>query len=202
MYIKNINFNEKKNLFIVTLDDNTKFNISYELYEKLNLAPNHDINEKEYNLLDEEDNYQCCKYIAENFINYKMRTEFEIHRKLTQSTKNSASINKVIQYYKKLDLINDERYAEEYIKQNITYRYLSKKMIEFKLKEKGIDSKISKKYLNEYDNEIEYKNALNVFNKKYKNEDLSDYKIKQKYFRFLSSKRFDFSIINRILKDE
>ena len=202
MYIKNINFNEKKNLFIVTLDDNTKFNISYELYEKLNLAPNHAINEKEYNLLDEEDNYQSCKYIVENFINYKMRTEFEIHKKLTQSTKNSASINKVIQYYKKLDLINDERYAEEYIKQNITYRYLSKKMIEFKLKEKGIDSKISKKYLDEYDNEIEYKNALNVFNKKYKNEDLSDYKIKQKYFRFLSSKGFDFSIINRILKDE
>ncbi|WP_408106044.1 hypothetical protein [Helcococcus ovis] len=26
--------------------------------------------------------------------------------------------------------------------------------------------------------------------------------MKQKYFRFLSSKGFDFSIINRILKDE
>ena len=202
MLIKNINFNDKKNLFNVNLDNKTKFNISYELYEKLNLTVNQEIDTKIYNILEDEDIYQNCKSIAENYINYKMRTVLEVYKKIKQHTKKDSAIEKVINYYKKLDLLNDERYAEEYVKQNITYRNLSKKMIEFKLKEKGIDNKVSKKYLEEYDEKIEYENAMIIFKKKYKNEDLSDYKIKQKYFRFLSSKGFDFSIINRVLKNE
>ncbi|MFM1581675.1 regulatory protein RecX [Helcococcus bovis] len=202
MLIKNINFNNKKNLFNVNLDNETKFNISYELYEKLNLTVNQEIDTKIYNILEDEDIYQNCKSIAENYINYKMRTVLEVYKKIKQHTKKDSAIEKVINYYKKLDLLNDERYAEEYVKQNITYRNLSKKMIEFKLKEKGIDDKVSKKYLEEYDEEIEYENAMIIFKKKYKNEDLSDYKIKQKYFRFLSSKGFGFSIINRVLKNE
>ena len=200
MKVSKIVYDEKKSLFNVTIEEDKSFLISYELYEELELKIEQEITVDTYNKLEEESSYQTAKKIAENFINYKMRTEQEVVNKLYSHTKNMQVINKVIEYYRKLNLLDDNRYAREFISTYMNYKKSSKKMTGFKLQQKGINNKVISKYLDEIDDELELENAKELYEKKFSNIDLSDFKQKQKAYRFLASKGFSYDIINRIIE--
>lgn len=198
MKIKDIKYDEKKSLFRVNIDED-KFNISYELYEKLDIKIDKEVSIKEYNIIEKEDIYQSSKKIAENYINYKMRTEKEVYLRLKKFTTNEKAIFDVINYYIKLGLLDDKRYANEYIRSYLTNKNYSKAMVKYKLINKGIDSNIIDNTLLEYDDEIELENAKNIFDKKYDKEDLDDFDKKQKVYRYLSSKGFSYDVIKKVI---
>ncbi|EHR33905.1 regulatory protein RecX [Helcococcus kunzii] len=199
MQITKISYDEQRSLFNIQLDTDEKFNISYEIYEKFALKTDQILDVELYNILEKENDYQNAKKVAENYLNYKSRTTHELINKLKSVTKNEKSINKVIEYYKRLDILNDKRYAEEFIKVYLTMKNESMTKTKYKLMQKGISAKMIDSILEGYDREIEYENIKIIFEKKYKNKDLSDFKEKQKAFRYLSSRGFQYDAIKRIL---
>lgn len=206
MYINKIKFNEKKFLFDVNIQIDEKieekYQISYEVYESLELKENLEINKTIYQNIIDENNYQKAKKIAENYINYKFRSSKEVNDKLYKSgIKDGNIIERVINHYIKLSLIDDERYAKEYIDYLLNIKNSSITFTKYKLKEKGINDSIFSKYLEDYNNDIEYENAIYIFDKKYTNIDLEDQKSIQKVYRYLSSKGFKYDIIKRIIDE-
>lgn len=199
MFITDIKYDEKKSLFAVEIDNNILFYISYEVYDKFDLTNDKELDAKTYNTLEKENDYQLAKRNIEKFINYKMRTVNEVNKKLISYTKNQDAIKKIIDYYIKLGLLNDEIYTQEYIKNCLNFKNYSKKITKFKLIQKGIEKKLISKYLDKYDDDIEIKNAKLIFEKKYKNYDKNDFSQKQKAYNFLLSKGFNYEIINRVI---
>lgn len=204
MLIKNIKFNEKNFLFEIEIDVDEsieKYSISYEVYEELELKEGLEIDTTFYNKILSDNNYQSAKKIAENFINYKFRSSKEVRDKLYTKIKDKESIGKVIIYFTKLSLIDDDRYAREYIDYLVNTKFNSIAFTKYKLREKGIDDAIYNKYLLDIDENVELNNIRSIFEKKYSNIDLSNPSSKQKVYRYLSSKGFRYQDINRIIDE-
>lgn len=204
MLIKNIKFNEKNFLFEIEIDVDEsieKYSISYEVYEELELKEGLEIDTTFYNKILSDNNYQSAKKIAENFINYKFRSSKEVRYKLYTKIKDKESIGKVIIYFTKLSLIDDDRYAREYIDYLVNTKFNSIAFTKYKLREKGIDDAIYNKYLLDIDENVELNNIRSIFEKKYSNIDLSNPSSKQKVYRYLSSKGFRYQDINRIIDE-
>lgn len=198
MKIKKISYNDQSSLFEVEIN-NEKFSISYELYNELNLRSDFEIDIDVYNKLLNESEYQTLKSVAENYINYKSRTKQEVRNKLYKNTNNAIVIDKIIKYYEKLGILNDKRYARDYIDYCINIKKYSINFTKNKLFQKGIKSDISSEYLDKINIENEFENALYIFNKKYKNKKLNNYNEINKVKSYLAYKGFNFDIINKVL---
>lgn len=200
MIIDKIQYNEKKSIFEIHIDDE-KYMVSYELYNSLNLKSGIDISFDIYNAILKEHNYQIAKKIAENYISYKQRSELETRLKIRTKIDDIDVENKVINYYKKLNLLDDKRYAKEYIDYLLNIKHYSLSYTIFKLKSKGIKSNIYNDLIDDVDYDIELRNIKYLYEKKYKNKIFNDYKEKQKAFRYFAGKGFKFDEINRVLEE-
>lgn len=200
MKIENIKYNEKKSIFDIKIEDE-KYMISYELYDKLNLTKDKEVSEELFKEILSENNYQIAKKIAENYINYKARTEYETRRKIQNKIIDKNVEDRVIDYYKKLNLLDDYRYAKDYIEYLLNIKNSSISYVKFKLNSKGIKSNIYNPLIENIDKDIEFKNIKILYEKKYKNKKVSDYTEKQKIFRYFAGKGFKFDDINRVLGD-
>lgn len=198
MKIENIKYNEKKSIFDIKIEDE-KYMISYELYDKLNLTKDMEVSEELFKEILSENNYQIAKRIAENYINYKARTEYETRIKIQSKINDKIAEDRVIEHYKKLNLLDDTRYTRDYIEYLLNIKNSSISYLKFKLNSKGIKANIYNPIIDEIDTEIEYENIKIIYEKKYKNKTISDYKEKQKVFRYFVGKGFKFDDINRVL---
>lgn len=198
MKIEDIKYNEKKSIFDVTIEDES-YMVSYELYDELNLTKEMKISDDIYNQILSENNYQIAKRIAENYINYKARTEYETRIKIQSKINDKIAEDRVIEHYKKLNLLDDTRYTRDYIEYLLNIKNSSISYLKFKLNSKGIKANIYNPIIDEIDTEIEYENIKIIYEKKYKNKTISDYKEKQKVFRYFVGKGFKFNDINRVL---
>lgn len=198
MIINDIKYNEKKSIFDITIEDET-YMVSYELYDKLNLTNDMEISDEIYSDIITENNYQLAKRVAEKYINYKARTEHETRIKIQSKINDTKAEDRIINHYKKLNLLNDTRYTKEYIEYLLNIKNSSISYIKFKLNSKGIKSNIYNPIIDEIDPEIEYENIRILYEKKYENKSISDYKEKQKVFRYFVSKGFKYDDINKVI---
>lgn len=198
MKIEDIRYNEKKSIFDLTIEGQS-YMVSYELYDELNLKKEMKISDKLYVEILSENNYQIAKRIAENYINYKARTEYETRLKIQSKINDKHAEDKVIEHYKKLNILNDTRYAKDYIEYLLNIKQSSISYIKFKLNSKGIKANIYNPIIDEIGTDIEYENIKILYEKKYKNKTISNYKEKQKVFRYFVGKGFNFDDINKVL---
>lgn len=124
------------------------------------------------------------------------KTEKELKLYLKNKGLNEESINFAIDKLKEYNYINDDFYTKNYI--NNKKKSKSKKSIIFNLKLKGIDNTIIEKNIALIDNQKEI--MQNIANKYLKNKKF-DTKIKEKLFRHLLSKGFEYEDIKSICKD-
>ena len=124
-------------------------------------------------------------------------SEAELRRKLSLKNYLSYVIEDAVNYAKKFNYINDERYAENYI----NYRGKSKsiRQIKMELTSKGIDNSIIEKL---FTDDVSDEAALNnLIRKKIKNpEDMDENKIK-KICMYLYRKGFSMELIREGLHD-
>ena len=129
---------------------------------------------------------------------YKPRTQYEVRNKLLKLEYDEELIEEVINELLLLEYLNDNLYAEKFIKNSQSVKPMSKNMIKYKLREKGISDDIIQGALREIDiDEIEL--ARNLFLKKTKGKMLDEKEL-NKVKGFLARKGFSLSIINKVTK--
>ncbi len=200
MIITSTRFDEDKSLFIVQIDDD-EFFVSYEMYEELELKNEKELSFNEFNRILTESMFQKAKKITERFINYKPRTEFEVYQRLKKDIDNENAIYKTIDYYKKLMLLDDKKYIQDYIEYSLNVKNNSKSYTKHKLINKGLKSNDIDIILEEYDDEVEYENIKLIFDKKYSDINLDDIKNINKIYRYLSGKGFNYQFIKDIINE-
>ncbi|MGJ9385174.1 recombination regulator RecX [Salipaludibacillus sp. CF4.18] len=129
-----------------------------------------------------------------NFLSYRMRSEVEIQRYLRDLEVDIAEeeISQMIDKLKKLDFLDDQRFAEAFVR---TKRDAHKKgplVIKQELLQKGVDKKIIEAAMEEYSKELQLDTAIKMVEKKqssYKKE--GEKKKEQKLVQFLIQRGFD-----------
>ncbi len=175
------------------------------LYEdtvvKFGLRSGDEISEKEFEKIREYDEYNYAKASAYKFLSYRQRSKKEMITKLKQKKLPDTAINKVIKLLEEQKYLNDEIFADNFVKEQIRNKKAGRRTLIGKLLEKGISREISETVVSEnYPANEEFAAAEKVLAKfirtgKFKN----DYDKKSKCFRHLISKGFDTDTANTLL---
>jgi len=140
-----------------------------------------------------------AKTNAVKYIMYKPRTQYEVKNKLLKLEYDEELIEEVINELLLLEYLNDNLYAEKFIRNSQSIKPMSKNMIKYKLREKGIADDIIQNALRETDiDEIEL--AKNLFLKQTKGKTLDEKEL-NKVKGFLARKGFSLAIINKVVKE-
>ncbi len=129
-------------------------------------------------------------YSLDRFLKIRPRSEKEIRDKLRFKKFKDHEIDREISKLKKIDLINDKRFAGFWIEYLTEFKIRGKRFIEYELKRKGIEKELYENLMPDY--ESERQNAKKLIEQKFGSHIPNDYKSQGKIISYLS--RYGFSI--------
>lgn len=136
--------------------------------------------------------YIRAQEIALHFIGYKMRTEAEVRRKLEEKEIQPEIRNRVMEFLKKYDYVNDALYVQKYVQERERLAPRGKNLLQLELRQKGISEKTIAAVLTEMELD-EADAAVRLLTKKLRHATLPlEQPQKQKLLAFLMRKGFDY----------
>lgn len=147
---------------------------------------------------------ECANNYALRLLNFKMRTENEVKRRMREKEYTEDIIENTTDYLKELNYINDEDYARKFIMDKSSLNNMGKERIKRELYMKGVDPEMTKREIEDIiDSDEEYEKAMEIAIKKvtttYKNDDKN-----AKYRKlggFLQRRGYSMDIVMKILKE-
>jgi len=194
MLIEKISLKSSRNpnIFIVVIDDE-KYILHSEIIVKYGLATNTEIDQDKLSEVKFESDVMIATNLAMNYVSSKIITTKQLRDYLKRKEFAPNVVVRVIDKFKEYGVLNDENFASNFVvlKQNS----LSKRAMEQKLMQKGVNKDIAKTYLEEIDDtEVAIKTAEKFMKTKpYTEENVT------KLLRHLSYKGFDYDAINKAL---
>ncbi|MGG5462542.1 recombination regulator RecX [Clostridium sp. B9] len=192
---------KNQNRVNVYVDNEYTFACDAELIYKQGIQKDSVIDVEVITEIAKEDNFIKCKNSALKTVEKTYKTEKELRDKLIDRGFEEDTINRAIDFLKEYNLLNDEKYAEMYIKDRL--RTQGRNKIKYALIRKGISEELLSEKLSEIDSEDESDVAFKLAEKRFnilKKKESDKYKLSQKLFRFLMSKGYDFECCNRIVR--
>lgn len=184
----------------VYVNDEFAFACSAELVYTHSLSKDKSIDKDSLEEIVKEDNYIKCKNTSLKMIEKSYKTEKEITDKLIEKGYDEKVVERAKEFLKQYDFINDDKYAQMYIKDKMNSQGRNK--IKYALINKGISEEIVNEKLCYMDKEAEESSALKLAEKKYNlliksEQDIRN--IHKKLREYLIRKGYNLDIVQGIL---
>lgn len=203
MQVTNINYSKSKEVFEVVFEDETKLLLNYNIFEKYKVSVEMDFSETEILEMKYFSDIERAKSRAINYISGKLKTKYEVRLKLKENGFAEDIIDEVLDILENEEYLNDRVYCEIFIEDKKKLNGYGKNKIKTLLIQKGISKNILEDYLDEFEYDEEFDNALKMGIKKLNilsNEE-DNFKKKQKIINYLAYRGFGFDVINDVLKE-
>ena len=203
MQVTSINYSKSKEVFEVIFEDETKLLLNYNIFEKYKVSVDMDFSENEILEMKYFSDIERAKSRAINYISGKLKTKYEVRLKLKENGFAEDVIDEVLDILEKEEYLNDKVYCEIFIEDKKKLNGYGKNKIKSLLIQKGISKNIFEGFLNEFEYDEEFDNALKMGIKKLEllsNEE-DNFKKKQKIINYLAYRGFGFDVINDVLKE-
>lgn len=203
MQVVNINYSKSKEVFEVVFEDETKLLLNYNIFEKYKVSVDMDFSENEILEMKYFSDIERAKSRAINYISGKLKTKYEVRLKLKENGFAEDVTDEVLDILEKEEYLNDKVYCEIFIEDKKKLNGYGKNKIKSLLIQKGISKNIFEDFLNEFEYDEEFDNALKMGIKKLEllsNEE-DNFKKKQKIINYLTYRGFGFDVINDVLKE-
>ena len=203
MQVVNINYSKSKEVFEVVFEDETKLLLNYNIFEKYRVSVDMYFSEDEILEMKYFSDIERAKSRAINYISGKLKTKYEVRLKLKENGFVEDVIDEVLDILEKEEYLNDKVYCEIFIEDKKKLNGYGKNKIKSLLIQKGISKNIFEDFLNEFEYDEEFDNALKMGIKKLEllsNEE-DNFKKKQKIINYLTYRGFGFDVINDVLKE-
>lgn len=203
MQVVNINYSKSKEVFEVVFEDETRLLLNYNIFEKYKVSVDMDFSEDEILEIKYFSDIERAKSRAINYILGKLKTKYEVRLKLKENGFAEDVIDEVLDILEKEEYLNDKVYCEIFIEDKKKLNGYGKNKIKSLLIQKGISKNIFEGFLNEFEYDEEFDNALKMGIKKLEllsNEE-DNFKKKQKIINYLVYRGFGFDVINDVLKE-
>ena len=203
MQVIKINYSKSKEVFEVIFEDETKLLLNYNIFEKYKVSVDMDFSENEILEMKYFSDIERAKSRAINYISGKLKTKYEVRLKLKENDFAEDVIDKVLDILEKEEYLNDRVYCEIFIEDKKKLNGYGKNKIKSLLIQKGISKNIFEGFLDEFEYDEEFDNALKMGIKKLNllsNEE-DNFKKRQKIINYLAYRGFGFDVINDVLKE-
>lgn len=203
MQVTNISYSKSKEVFEVVFEDETKLLLNYNIFEKYKVSVDIDFSETEIQEMKYFSDIERAKSRAINYISGKLKTKYEVRLKLKEKDFTEDIIDEVIDILEKEEYLNDRLYCEVFIEDKKQLNGYGKNKIKSLLIQKGVSKSVFEDFLDEFEYEEEFDNALKMGIKKLNllsnEEDI--FKKKQKLINYLAYRGFSFDVINDVLRE-
>lgn len=147
-----------------------------------------------------EDSYIKGKSDALRSLEKSYKSEKEIVQKLLEKGYDEKVIDRIIEFLKQYNFINDKKYTQMFVRDKSLS--IGRNKIRYMLQKKGIENSIIEQEIGNLDESFENQTALKLAKKKFhivKKSEPNIRKIYKKVGDYLVSKGYDFNIITSIL---
>lgn len=196
MKIKEFKRNEEK--VEIIFEDDSVLEMEEADYLSMCLYDREELSKDEISEIIYKHQIKRAKLDAVKFISYKIKSTYEVIRRLKELGYNDEVIDTVVDALTRDNYLNDRDYAERYARTKIKLKKLSKKQLEIELLQKGISDEIIGN-LRELHEINEYGDVERLLLKKYRAENLKDGKLRLKAMKFLYSKGYEVELIQSVI---
>ena len=183
----------------IELDGEYAFSLYLETAVKYGLKKGKDLSNEEIQTYKKEDGRKYAFEAALNYLSYKARTTKEMVDYLKKKEMDEESIGYAIEKLEEYKYLNDEQYAEDYVKYYQSNPRYGAKMLEYRLIQKGISASIAKRVCETFREDEEGRVIIELIRKaRKKYAGLEPIKQRDKIYRLLISKGFDYDKIKSI----
>ncbi|HEX6977022.1 MAG TPA: RecX family transcriptional regulator [Patescibacteria group bacterium] len=199
--ITSIKQQKDKNRVNVYLDGKFGFGLDLENFVKLGLKVEQELTNEQIDEIVRKSEHQKVLDKLLNFATFRLRSIHEVRVWLRRKKIPEDMHEDLFNTLKRLELINDEKFAKWWIDQRMSFRPKGKKALKFELLKKGIDRKIIDAAFGEV--VIDEKSiALELLKKrKSKWEKLEEMEAKQKMYSYLGARGFDWELIKNAVDE-
>lgn len=187
-----------KGLFLITLDNGKKLKASKEVIYRFNLEPDMEIDYDEISGFIYESDLGLAYNMSLKFLGYRTRSCKEIKDYLSKKGFDDPVIDTTIEKLSNYNFIDDAKFASDFKNYKMNLKPVSRRYIQYKLNEKGIDSQIIDSVVDTISDDEEVENAMKVgkrYVRKYK--DLEEREARAKLGQALVRKGFDWATVNK-----
>lgn len=201
--ITKIKITKKSSHCEIYLDNGEIFDCSTDLILKYHLSIGTIIDENLKNKIELEQELITSKQIAFNYASYKPRTEYQVRLKLKEKGITELNIEASISFLIDFKLINDENYANMFLKDYSVRKPSGKQKLIFELIRRGINKELAQRLVNEF--LLQQNNNLLIetaFEKKIRSISYKPIeKQKSSIVSYLLRQGFDWDLINNIVNN-
>lgn len=158
-----------------------------------------DLDEATYVKLITDAELDRCFAYALGYLSKYSSTEKNLMRKLREHEYSKLASNMTIDRLKDLGYIDDRRYAERFVESRISR--MGKYKLKAELYQKGVPNDIIDEVLGEVDSDDIYASAWNTARKWLNSHSIEDNKDRDKYYRYMQYRGYDFGTIKAVLQD-
>lgn len=197
--ITKINLQKNKKRVNIYLDGKFGFGLDLESFMKLGLKVEDEITEAEIVSIVKKANFQKTLDKLLRFVTFRPRSEKEIRVWLKKYKIHESLFKELFNRLKRLDLIDDQKFARWWVEQRLQFKFKSKKELDYELRNKGIDKNTIEDVLSEIEvDEIKIAKKL-LEKKKYKWEKLPKFEARKKMGEFLARKGFAWDKVKKAI---
>jgi regulatory protein len=171
---------------------------------KYGFAPGRTFEDSEYEEIVRENGILCAKDQLLKYLGIRPHSRKELLLKTIQKGFAPAFIEAALSDLERVDLINDEKFARQFIENELLLRPAGKHLLKEKLLQRGVSSKIFEPILEEIFRKQPPEDIIRKITRKFlnKNQNLPAKKRTEKLVRHLQSKGFGWDLINQALYEE
>jgi len=185
----------------VHLDGKFSFGIDLENFLRLGLKVEQELSKKEIEEIIKKAEFQKTSDKLIRFATLRPRSKREINDWFRKHKVHLSLHKELFSKLKRLELVNDEKFAVWWVEQRTSFRPRGKRSLEAELRQKGIDKKFIIKALDKVKiDEVKIAREL-LKRKKYRWEKLDKFEARKKMTGFLARKGFGWEIIKKVTKD-
>lgn len=148
--ITKIEAQKRKGRFNVYVDGQYAFPISEEVFIKYRVFKGMELDDQLIETLKNADNISKLHSRALNYLAHNLRTEYEVRQKLAGLTEDEDAIDQVVDILADQTLIDDQRYADSFVRTVVRERKNGPDWIRRHLKDKHVASDQAENSLNQY----------------------------------------------------
>lgn len=187
--------------FNIFLDGTYAFSVHESVLVEFRLTKGMELDEFQLGNLQYENEVNRAFNRALHYLSFRMRSEKEIVDKLNEEEYGAAIVQEALQKLRRLDFVNDEKFAEAFIKTKVNTTKLGPEALKRELTAKGIAVDIQQRLLAQHGEEEQFEIALELAQKvARKNERHASMQVKRKIESHLLRKGYNYDMIRDVLQ--
>ena len=189
-----------KSRYSVYIDGEYAFSLIMEDILYFGLKIGEDISDSVYDYITETTLYIKAQDSALKYLGYRMRTEKEIEDRLISEDYGEEVRQKVMDFLKKYNYVNDREYCEKYIRETMKLRPKGSYLIKTELKNRGVAEEVKEEDLRRAGID-EISVAEQLLEKKYEGFADMDNKELSRVYGYLQRRGFSYGVIKEAVAD-